>query len=102
MEYRKLPHGDERLGVLGLGMGGIQNCPDDEIEQIIRTAIDNGINFFDLCAGGKNVYEPFGRTIVGQRERCFSNCTWVRSTMKKANTAGREICLRCAKPLNGR
>ena len=71
MEYRKLPHGDERLGVLGLGMGGIQNCTDDEIEQVVRTAIAHGINFFDLCAGGKNVYAPFGKAIAGQRNKVF-------------------------------
>ena len=73
MEYRKLPHGgeEERFGVLGLGMGGIQKCSDTEIEQVIRTAIENGINFFDLCAGGKNVYRPFGKAIAGQRENAF-------------------------------
>lgn len=71
MEYRQLPHGNsqERLGVLGLGLGGIQNCPKAEIEDVIRTAIDNGINFFDLCGGGASVYAPFGRAIAGQREK---------------------------------
>lgn len=69
MEYRKLPRGEERLGVLGLGMGGIQNCSDAEIEQVVRSAIDHGINFFDLCAGGENVYKPFGRAIAGQRDK---------------------------------
>ena len=50
-EYRKLPHGgeNEKFSVLGLGMGGIGKTPADEIEAIIRKAIDNGINFFDLC-----------------------------------------------------
>ena len=69
MEYRQLPHGGERLGVLGLGMGGIQKYSDDEIEQVVRTAIQNGINFFDLCAGAKNVYKPFGKAIAGQRDK---------------------------------
>ena len=69
MEYRQLPHGTERLGVLGLGMGGIQKCSDDEIERVVRTAIEHGINFFDLCAGGKNVYKPFGKAIAGQRDK---------------------------------
>lgn len=73
MEYRKLSHGKhgEKLSVLGLGMGGIQKCPDTEIEQVIRIAVANGINFFDLCAGGKNVYEPFGRAITGQRDKVY-------------------------------
>lgn len=72
MEYRQLPHGSERekFGVLGLGMGGIQHTPQDEIEAIISKAIDNGINFFDLCAGGA-VYAPFGRAIKGRREKVF-------------------------------
>jgi len=47
MEYRKLPHGKEyeKFGVLGLGMGGIQHTPAEEIEAIIRKAINYGINF---------------------------------------------------------
>ncbi len=75
MEYRQLPHGDarEKFSVLGLGMGGIQHTPPEEIEAIIRKAIDNGINFFDLCAGGA-VYEPFGRAIRGRREQVFLQC----------------------------
>ena len=75
MEYRQLPHGDsrEQFSVLGLGLGAIQNTPEDEIEAVIRKALDNGINFFDLCAGGA-VYEPFGRAIRGQREKVFLQC----------------------------
>jgi len=75
MEYRKLPRGsaNEKFSVLGLGMGGIQHTPPAEIEAIIRKAVDHGINFFDLCAGGA-VYEPFGRAIKGQREKVFLQC----------------------------
>ncbi len=72
MEYRQLPHGteNEKLGVLGLGMGGIGKTPPEEIEAIIRKAMDHGINFFDMCAAG-SVYAPFGRAIRGQREKVF-------------------------------
>lgn len=75
MEYRQLPHGTstEKFSVLGLGMGGIQHTPADEIEAIIRKSIANGINFFDLCAGSA-VYEPFGKAIRGQREKVFIQC----------------------------
>ena len=56
MEYRQLPHGlpQEKFSVLGIGMGGIQNSSPAEIETVVRKAIDHGINFFDLCAGGAN------------------------------------------------
>lgn len=71
MEYRKLPKGNEKIGVLGLGMGGIQKSSDEEIEAVIRSAIQNGINFFDLCAGAANVYAPFGRAVAGMREKIY-------------------------------
>lgn len=71
MEYRKLPKGEEKLSTLGLGMGGIQKCSPDEIQAVIERAIANGINFFDLCAGGKSVYEPFGKAIRGKRGEVY-------------------------------
>ena len=72
MEYRQLPHGtsEEKFSVLGLGLGGIGKTPADEIEAIIRKAIDRGINFFDLCTAGAT-YAPLGRAIAGQREKVF-------------------------------
>lgn len=73
MEYRKLPRGNEResFSVLGLGLGGIQQAPKEEIEETVYRAIQNGINYFDLCAGGARTYAPFGRAIAGQREKVF-------------------------------
>lgn len=71
MEYRILPHGNEKIGVLGLGMGNIEKTPPAEIEAIVKKAIENGINFFDLCAGGKCVYKPFARAIKGRREGIY-------------------------------
>ncbi len=71
MEYRKLPHGNELISTLGLGLGGIQNASPDEIQAVIEKAIQNGIKFFDLCAGGKNVYEPFGKAIENNRDNIY-------------------------------
>lgn len=70
-EYRKLPKGSEMISALGLGMGGIQSAPPDEIEAVVREAIGCGINFFDLCAGGASVYGPFGKAIAGVRDKIY-------------------------------
>lgn len=72
MEYRQLPHGDERekFSVLGLGMAGIGKAPPAEIEAVVRKAIASGINFFDLCTAGA-AYAPVGRAIRDCRERVF-------------------------------
>lgn len=69
--YRNLPHGSERISTLGLGMGGIQSAPPAEIEAVVREAIRHSINFFDLCAGGAAVYEPFGKAIAQAREQVY-------------------------------
>jgi len=69
MEYRKLPRGNEMIGTLGLGFGGIQKASDAEIEAVVHKAVENGINFIDLCAGAANVYAPFGRAIKGMRDK---------------------------------
>ena len=72
MEYRQLPHGNEKekFSILGLGLGGIGKTAPDEIETIIRKAIDHGINFFDMCTASAT-YAPFGRAIAGRREQVF-------------------------------
>ncbi|MCH5172002.1 MAG: aldo/keto reductase [Erysipelotrichales bacterium] len=71
MEYRKLPHGDELISVLGLGTGSLVEASEEEIEQVIRLAITSGINFFDLCAGNKKVFRAFGKAIKNQREKVY-------------------------------
>lgn len=51
-------------------MGGIQNTPQDEIERIIKKALDHGINFIDMCAS-KTFYKPVGREIKNVRDKVF-------------------------------
>jgi len=48
--YRTLGHTGEKVSIIGLGGFhiGIQNNENTSI-RIIRTAIDNGINFMDNC-----------------------------------------------------
>lgn len=52
MEYRTLPHGGEKISVIGLGSGSITGTPQ-EIEDVITTAIQNGINYFDMAPSEK-------------------------------------------------
>ena len=48
MEYRKLPHGEENISVLGLGSSSIGGAGEKEIAQAAEMAVENGINYFDL------------------------------------------------------
>lgn len=72
MEYRKLPHGNVELSTIGLGLGNIHLASDDEIEQTLDYAIDNGVNFFDLCGGRLGVYQAFGKVAKGRRDKLYT------------------------------
>ncbi len=72
MDYRKLPHGDERISTIGLGLGNIHVATDREVEATFRYAMDSGINFFDLCGGTVAVYEAFGRAAQGRRDQLYT------------------------------
>lgn len=71
MEYRKLPHGNEMISVLGLGAGQLGDASESEIIKTYKLALDNGINFFDLCAGNKKLFVPFGKAIKGRRNKVY-------------------------------
>ncbi|MDO4356803.1 MAG: aldo/keto reductase [Clostridia bacterium] len=71
MEYRKLPRGDERFSVIGVGMATIEKNPPEEIEAILRLAMEHGVNYFDVCLANTRVFEPLGRAIRGRRDKVF-------------------------------
>lgn len=71
IKYRKLPKGDELINPVGIGLGAMQVLDEDQIELLIKRAIEGGINFFDLCGGGKKVYVPFGKAIKDIREKVY-------------------------------
>jgi predicted aldo/keto reductase-like oxidoreductase len=51
MPYRTLGRTGEKVSLVGLGGGhiGHKDLTDDDAVRIVRTAIDNGINFMDNC-----------------------------------------------------
>lgn len=51
MEYRELPHGDEKIGIIGLGAAQLGATEHDEAVATYVDAIRAGINFIDLAAG---------------------------------------------------
>lgn len=71
-EYRKLKRGDENICTLGLGMGGIQNAPPEEIEKVVRNAAENGINFFDLSLAGDKMAHDHCRKLKVNADACIS------------------------------
>ncbi len=71
MEYRKLPRGEEKISVLGVGTSSIGMAEEKEIEAAISLALENGINYFDMASADAKPFPAFGRALSGKREDVY-------------------------------
>ena len=51
MLYRKLPHGNEQISVLGMGTSVVGEVSEKNVVETIIYALDHGINYIDLAGG---------------------------------------------------
>ena len=52
MEYRKLPHGEEQISIIGLGNSSLTSqVGEKEIQATVEMALESGVNYFDMAAG---------------------------------------------------
>ncbi|MBU3826909.1 MAG: aldo/keto reductase [Candidatus Anaerobiospirillum merdipullorum] len=70
MEYRTLPHGGEKLSVIGLGLGIVK--PEDYPQALLEYALEQGINFFDLCIAFEDVWQAVRPTLALHRAQVFT------------------------------
>lgn len=71
MQYRTLPHGGEQISILGLGTSSIQASGEKEIEETIRIAVENGINYFDMASSEAKPFAAYGRALSDCREKVY-------------------------------
>lgn len=71
MEYRKLPHGEETISVLGLGTSSIGMAGEKEAEAVMTMALEAGINFFDMASADAAPFPAYGRAINGVRNKLY-------------------------------
>ena len=71
MEYRKLPHGNEQISVIGMGTSVLGESTQEEMVATIQMALDAGVNYFDLASGHATTFEAFGKALKGQREKAY-------------------------------
>lgn len=71
MEYRMLPHGGEKIGVIGFGTSSIAGSGDKETQAAMEYALENGVNYFDMAAGEAGAFAPLGRAMAGCREKVY-------------------------------
>ncbi len=71
MDYRILPHGGEKVSVIGMGSSVIGAQPEEEIIATVRAAVDRGVNYFDMAGGHAAIFAAYGKALEGIREKVY-------------------------------
>lgn len=71
MEYRVLPHGGEKIGIIGMGSSVIGAQPEAEIIATVRAAYESGVNYFDMAGGHAAIFDAYGKALEGIRDRVY-------------------------------
>ena len=100
MEYRKLPHGDEQISIIGMGNSSLGASGEEEAEKTVTMALENGVNYFDMAAGDATPFPAYGRAVSGCRDKVYFQIHSAQITAA-ANTAGHWIWMRSSVPSTG-
>jgi len=71
MEYRVLPHGGHKIGVVGMGSAVIGRQPHEEMLRTIRRAYELGVNMFDMAGGHGAVFGAYGEALKDVRDKVY-------------------------------
>ena len=103
MEYRMLPHGGEKIGVIGMGSSVVGAQKEADIIKTVRAAFDLGVNYFDMAReldlaswDSRPTARPFMTSAA--KSTCRST---LAPTIPPANTAGRQNSMKSKNPSTG-
>ncbi|MGO4945089.1 aldo/keto reductase [Blautia sp. Sow4_E7] len=71
MQYRKLPHGDEQISIIGMGTSVVGEASEKNVVETITYALDHGINYIDLAGGHAAIFPGIGKALVGRRKEAM-------------------------------
>lgn len=75
MEYRILPHGGEKIGIIGLGTSVLAAQGEHAAAETFSAAFEAGINYIDLAGGHAALFGGLGRAFksaaAGARESVY-------------------------------
>lgn len=69
MVYREIGKTGLSAGIIGLGCEHLDGRPFEQVSETVSTALDNGINLFDVFMPGREVRENIAKALGSQREK---------------------------------
>lgn len=69
MEYRVLGRSGLRVSEISLGTEYLLDLPRDHVARVVHSAIDRGVNYFDLFWPQPHFRDTMGAAFAGRRER---------------------------------
>ena len=70
MEYRILPHGGEKIGVIGMGTSSLHEAGENAVA-VVEAALAKGVNYIDLAAAEGASLEAVATALRGRRGDAF-------------------------------
>ncbi|MGI6005995.1 MAG: aldo/keto reductase [Ruminococcus sp.] len=71
MKYRKLPKGNEKISILGFGGSSIHEAGLEEGIETVRTALEKGINYFDLAVSEASAFDIYRESFQNVRSDIY-------------------------------
>ena len=68
MQYRTLPHGSEKISVIGLGTSVVGEVSEKNVTETVDFALAQGINYIDLAGGHASIFAGIGKALQGRRK----------------------------------
>lgn len=59
-----LPHGGEKIGVIGMGSSVVGAQKESDIAKTVRAAYDLGVNYFDMAGGHATIFTAYEKNGV--------------------------------------
>jgi len=71
MEYRRMRRTGFNVSEIGLGGEHLINRSTKEVEAVVKTALENGINLFDLFMPQPEIRDSMGKALSGVRDKIY-------------------------------
>ena len=67
MYYNELGKTGKKVSAIGLGCENLDGKPYQQVSEVINTAIDSGINIFDVFMPGREIRENIAKAVGNRR-----------------------------------